>query len=339
MLIPALEYLKKECPDLKLSVLALRKGISLIAERLDFIEEAIELKAEGVSLKEKVASILSLAKKKFDCSFSFFPTNRREYNLLPFLAGIRKRFNFKYDRYFFKTLSFLNTERIKAEKNLHDLEQNFILLEKILSLSHCRDQSMPVIPIEDAEQNWAKEEVKRLNPENKKIIGIHPGSSAENDMDAKRWMVEYFAELTRMISKEKDVIFFVFGGPEENKLKEELVELAGEKVLPIITKTFFQAAGIIADGDMFISNDSGLMHVATSFRVPTAALFGPTDHIRTAPYGDINLVVRHTEKCSPCWTISNVGVREKCAYGNFPCINNLSPAYAFDKIKSMIEKL
>lgn len=51
---------------------------------------------------------------------------------------------------------------------------------------------------------------------------------------------------------------------------------------------------------LFVTNDSGAMHVASALRVPTVAIYGPTDWIATAPSGPISRIVREPVECSPC---------------------------------------
>jgi len=52
--------------------------------------------------------------------------------------------------------------------------------------------------------------------------------------------------------------------------------------------------------NLFLTNDSGLMHVAAAFGIPVVAIFGPTDPDKTAPIGGNARIVRHTVDCSPC---------------------------------------
>jgi heptosyltransferase-2 len=51
---------------------------------------------------------------------------------------------------------------------------------------------------------------------------------------------------------------------------------------------------------VFLTNDSGSMHIAASLGVPTIAIFGATDHIATGPTGPLARVIREPVECSPC---------------------------------------
>jgi heptosyltransferase-2 len=145
-----------------------------------------------------------------------------------------------------------------------------------------------------------------------------------------------FAELARLIQKGNNARFLIFGGSEEKRIKDELQKAIGAASVIVETGSLFETAAVISRCARFISNDSGLMHVAVSTGVKTCGIFGPTDDKRTAPFGREHLVVRGLEDCSPCWTIRNVGKREDCRYSDFRCLENLPAEYVFDKIKGWL---
>lgn len=132
-------------------------------------------------------------------------------------------------------------------------------------------------------------------------LGINPGASYGS---AKRWYPEKFAEVAIALSKQFDIV--IFGGPSEvdiaNDIEIELqknhvnnyINLAGKTNI----KTLCQK---IAGLDLFITGDSGPMHVAAAFKVPTVALFGPTKENETSPwYNPKSIIVKHTIDCAPC---------------------------------------
>lgn len=335
MLLPAIDLLKKERPDLQLTLLALKSGITVLAEKTNYFSNIINVNTVNSSLLEKINLISTLRNSKFDASLSFFPSNRREYNLLPFLAGIKLRIAYNYNLYKYKSLSFLNSNLINVDKNKHDLEQNFSIL-KALSIPFSKKFKMIPFPLTEFELNKGKELAIKENPKNLPIIGIHPGSSAENGMDKKRWSLDSFATLIKKINKNKNFMIFIFGGPEENKLKEKLEKSIGKNCKAIYTMNLFDTASIIKNCKYFLSNDSGLMHIASSLDVSTVGIFGPTSDIRTLPYGPKNTVIRQDKDCAPCWTIDNVGGREGCIYNTYDCLKQLSPDTVFKQLEDFI---
>jgi heptosyltransferase II len=335
LLVPALEHLKQQRPDVGLTLLSLKSGISALAGRFAFIDGIITVDADQKqSLGSKLALLRQLF-RKFDVSISFFPSNRLEYNLLPFIACIPRRLAYGYHTGACRTLSWLNTDHVPVSEEKHDLMQNFSALEK-LGISPPEVVTMPGLPLMDQERAKASEFLRGSSFEGRPLIGLHPGSSAEHHMDRKRWPVERFADLARQIRKDRDARFLVFGGPEEKALKNELQALIGPEARVVENGSFFETAAIIALCSRFISNDSGLMHVATAVGVRTCGIFGPTDDKRTAPFGQGHLVIRGPEDCSPCWTIRNVGKREECLHRDFRCLQGLSAEYVYERIRAWI---
>lgn len=332
LLLPALEHLKKERPDVKLTLLSLKKGLTLLAERFPCFDDIITIDA---AQKQSLVSKLTLLKRlilKFDISLSFFPSNRLEYNLLPLLALVPKRIGYRYYNRGMQTASFLNSIRMPVFENRHDLIQNFTLLEA-LGLSLPKQVRMPEFPLNKNEKEFAENYLAACNLKGSRLIGLHPGSSAEHDMDKKRWPKEQFAALAALINQHADTRFLIFGGPEEKALKAGLAQTIGQAALVPDTRSLFETAALIARCHAFISNDSGLMHVAVACGVKTCGIFGPTADVRTAPFGVVNLVVRGPDECSPCWTIKNVGVREACRYEDFRCLQKLSAETVYRKIR------
>jgi lipopolysaccharide heptosyltransferase II len=133
------------------------------------------------------------------------------------------------------------------------------------------------------------------------VIGISPGAAYGN---AKRWLPERFAESARQLAAASQASVLVFGSPAERALCETVAEplrragidarnLAGETTL----REFIDLAAACR---LFLTNDSGAMHVASALGVPTVAVFGATDDTTTGPTGPLARVVREHAECSPC---------------------------------------
>ena len=130
-------------------------------------------------------------------------------------------------------------------------------------------------------------------------VGISPGAAYGN---AKRWLPERFAEVARSLPPDTAVL--VFGAPSERALCELVAaqlcrshidarNLAGETSLA-------EFIDLAAACRLFLTNDSGAMHVASALGVPTIAVFGATDDATTGPTGPLARVVREHAECSPC---------------------------------------
>ncbi|MGQ9662608.1 MAG: glycosyltransferase family 9 protein [Kiritimatiellia bacterium] len=121
----------------------------------------------------------------------------------------------------------------------------------------------------------------------------------------KNWPVGHFIEVARRLSKECSASLFVIGNGDsvtaarqiESALSGRVVNLAGRSSL-------IETANTLAAMDLVISNDSGPMHMAAALGIPVLALFGPTDPVRTGPFGPQHRVLTADVPCRPCFSRS-----------------------------------
>ncbi len=132
-------------------------------------------------------------------------------------------------------------------------------------------------------------------------LGINPGASYGS---AKRWYPDSFAEVAIALSEKYDIV--IFGGPGEETIAgdiESAIRKAGvENVENLAGKTTItELISRIAGLSWLVTNDSGPMHVASAYQIPTVALFGPTKHNETSqwhnPQGHL---IRKEMDCAPC---------------------------------------
>jgi heptosyltransferase II len=129
-------------------------------------------------------------------------------------------------------------------------------------------------------------------------IGISPGAAYGN---AKRWLPERFAETATAL---RPAAVLLFGAPAERDLCETVAARVGTAVAEIRNlagqTTLGEFIELAAACRLFLTNDSGAMHVASALGVPTVAVFGATDDTTTGPTGPLARVVREHAECSPC---------------------------------------
>lgn len=328
---PTFSAIKKALPNCELNLLALRKGLSAFTQSDPLFNRVLIAEpSEFRSVSRKFRFIREIRSLGCDTAISFFPSNRLEYNMLLFLSGAQRRIAFRYQLKQFASASFLANYHIEAKDGLHDVSQNLRVLEAL----GAKAPDHLVFPklFDAADMAEASKWLEQRGLNGKMLIGMHPGSSAEHGMVAKRWPEMHFAELGKRLVQEYNAVILVFGGPEENPIKRTVAYLCGKETYSVEDISLRQSAALISQCRFFVSNDSGLMHVAALSGVPTAGIFGPTDDTRTAPWGSGHLVLRNAD-CSPCWTISNVGVRKNCGYKAYRCIKELSVDEVFERIR------
>jgi heptosyltransferase-2 len=130
------------------------------------------------------------------------------------------------------------------------------------------------------------------------LVGIAPSASYG---PAKMWYPERFAAVADRLIEEFSATVILFGSKEDREradlvkgsAKKPLINVAGETGLN-------DAISLIARCDLFISNDSGLMHLAGALDIPLVAIFGSTNPLTTSPVGKKSIVIHSDADCSPC---------------------------------------
>jgi heptosyltransferase-2 len=163
----------------------------------------------------------------------------------------------------------------------------------------------------------------------KPTLGINAGATYGS---AKRWYPERFAEVAAEFCKEYDII--IFGGPNEvemaNEIESNLMASKVENYINLAGKTNIEElCANIAGCSLFITNDSGPMHVAAAYQVPTVAIFGPTRYNETSQWmNEKSSIVRHEMDCSPC-------MKRECPLKHHDCMKSIMASEVIDAIRKL----
>ena len=130
------------------------------------------------------------------------------------------------------------------------------------------------------------------------VIGVSPGAAFGS---AKRWLPERFAKSADRVAHELGGTVAIFGSNDERDLCASVAaaitapsrNFAGETSLA-------EFVDLAAACRVYLTNDSGAMHIASALGVPTIAIFGATNDATTGPTGPLARVIRHPVECSPC---------------------------------------
>lgn len=163
------------------------------------------------------------------------------------------------------------------------------------------------------------------------VLGINPGATYGS---AKRWYPEKFAQVAHYFSSHYEIL--IFGGPTETEMAGEIETILRDLHVSHVTNlagktTIEQLCGHIAGLDLFVTNDSGPMHVAAAYQIPTVAIFGPTRHLETSQWKNAKSeIVRHDMECSPC-------MKRECPLKHHECMKSISAdevIAALERVKS-----
>ncbi|HSD63876.1 MAG TPA: glycosyltransferase family 9 protein [Ignavibacteriaceae bacterium] len=304
MFTPALELMRNELPDAQIDALVMYKGVREMYDRnpdfnnifyFDFLKE-------GIVNSFKYVSGL---RHKYDASINVYPSNRKEYNLINFLISSEKRVGIKYLRKDSQNLGDLNNVRILENDFTHNVQSNIKLVEKLLGKKF--DEEPPLkFPLIKEDENFALKFISDKGIKNTNIlIGFHPGSAILKNHIKRRWEPEKFAELGKLLIEQKNAKILIFGGPEENDLKANINGLISSSDSFIIDSgNLAESAALMAKCNLFVSNDSSLMHVASALKLKVVAILGPTNPHYIHPWKTEHIIVRLDLDCSPCFIYS-----------------------------------
>ena len=247
-------------------------------------------------LDKKYTSLYKISRDlgNFDAFFSFRSSIRSKF--LKFLISAKNKYQFDKNKY----------------QNRHQVEKYNDFINDSLSIN------LTAGKLQIYGYNIAKSK--------KKILGINPGASYGS---AKRWYPQEFAKVARELSGEYDII--IFGGPGESDIAGDIEQalmdsgVTNYKNLAGNT-TITELINKIANLDLFITGDSGPMHVAAAFQVPTVAIFGPTKDKETSQWmNKKNIIVKKNLDCQPC-------MKRTCPLQHHDCMNLIK---AIDVLKAV----
>jgi heptosyltransferase-2 len=131
------------------------------------------------------------------------------------------------------------------------------------------------------------------------LVGIHPGSGIR--ATARRWPKDRFAEIVKRISTEFGADVILTGSESEAGLVDEILRISATPAHSGAGRfTIKETAALMRKCDLFISNDTGPMHMAAAMGTATIGLFGPNVPSRYAPVGRGAVGIYKGSDCSPC---------------------------------------
>jgi len=170
-----------------------------------------------------------------------------------------------------------------------------------------------------------------VNKKTKPLLGINPGASYG---DAKRWYPDEFADVIGGLHEYYDTL--IFGGPNEVDIAADIEKnlvinrisnyknLAGQtSIAELIEK--------ISKLDLFITGDSGPMHIAASFNISTISIFGPTNDKETSQWMNRNgVILKKNLTCQPC-------MKRTCPLKHHNCMTLIESQDVLQAAKSLVK--
>jgi len=291
MSLPALRALRDRFPDSKIAILA-KPWVADLYRREPFCDEMIPYSATDFSSKWRTAR--QLAERNFDCAILL--QNAFDAAAIAWLARIPERIGYNRDG-----RGVLLTRAVSVPKPGEiPVHERFYYLELLrrAGLLESIPESL-AIRLEGAREarESGRARLRELGIETP-VIGVSPGAAYGS---AKRWLPERFAEAATCVAKELNATIAIFGAPAEREVCAAVAAAVGAPVRNFAGETSLaEFIDLAAACSVYLTNDSGPMHIASALGVPTVAIFGATNDATTGPTGPLARVVREPVECSPC---------------------------------------
>jgi lipopolysaccharide heptosyltransferase II len=325
MTTPAVRAIRRNFPAAHISLLAKPWVAPVFALNPD-IDEVMVYQAGG--RHRSWIGLIRLARdlhsRGFDLAILF--QNAFEAALLSFMAGIPRRMGFTTD-----ARTALLTDRIRSWRPLkkgHLIDYYLGLLNGAGLTLHGRRLTLIISPDERRE---ARCFLEHQGIGEGLLIGLNPGATFGT---AKRWLPDRFVELGRRLIEEQRAHVLIFGGPDEINLGRWLAADIGEGAINLCGKTTLrQAMSLIGQCNLFVTNDSGLMHVAAALEIPQVAVIGPTDPVATGPVNAASRLVIFPEACEfhPC-------MQPHCPVADHRCMTAISVERVMQTALTLLER-
>lgn len=319
---PAIRALKEKFPRLYLSVLANINGAEILKES-PFIDKVF-------IFKKGILNVLFLLKKLrndyFDTVIVFHATDRIVW-LMSCLTGASKIIGSKRHS---KETDFVITHPINVPHNTHAIYARHLLIRELGVES---DLKRIELFIADNERKCIDDFLRGIGiNQNSFIIGFQPGAAKPY----KRWPGKNFIKLGKLLTERslrlapewRNIYIIITGDSSEEKLSQAIakevgcISLAGRLSIR-------ETASLIERCALFITNDTGPMHIAVAVGTPTIALFSATSDENVAPYMSVNNF-RAISKPKPCKECISKACTEAV------CMEQISPEEAFKAVEEQI---
>ncbi|MFZ1731318.1 MAG: glycosyltransferase family 9 protein [Bacteroidota bacterium] len=283
--VPLLRALRATYPAAKIALLArplnseILRGAPwldeiIVYDKAKFLRNPLQVWRFGRALK----------KRSFDLSITPSTVSMSvTSDVLTFLSGARRRIgpgsiNGKknHTSYFYNVQADLDWRQDPTRhQTLRNLDIASILVPERVSIEL-------EIGLSDEEVQRGAESIARKQGEPGLVVGFHPGAAKLPN----RWDALRFAELANRCAEIFGAFIVITAGPNDDEPLSEMILNMPNNSLVLHNEPIRQVAAVIRNCDVYVTNDTGMMHVSAGVGTPTLSLFGPTDPLQWAPPGD-----------------------------------------------------
>lgn len=308
------KLIKQNDPDAMIDVLAPAWTFSILS-RMSEVRQAIALPfAHGeLNLRGRYLLAKQLRAEQYDQAIVL--PNSLKSALIPWLAGIPKRTGWLGEcRY-----GLLNDARRLDKKRYPLMIEQFMALGLDAHAALPAEYPKPSFQVTETSQTATLTKLKitcRAAP----VLAICAGAEFG---PAKRWPEEYYAQIANQKLADGWQVW-LFGSPKDKPVTDKIMALTENRCENIAGKAeLAETIDLLSLVSGVVTNDSGLMHIASALNKPLVALYGSTSPAFTPPLGTMATILQEKLACQPCF-------ERTCPLKHFRCMRDLTPNRVID---------
>jgi len=337
--LPTLKAMRREFKDARVDLLVLPNGSKALFSGRGLVDEVYEFPRQKWAAGrgglrgqvELLKAVGKVRKRGYDiCIWPYGATTIKK-QVLTTLMGARLNIMHKGERFM--------GDRAVASKNRlvdylplsHGVERNFELLKEF-GIRLTEEEKELIFPLSAEEVAFGDSYLRPFKE--RRLVGFHPGGNVAYN-NQRQWEPAKYAGLADKISDKIGSHSFFFGSESEREMLEDVTRNMKSSVTLVTEFTLDKVASVINGLDIFVGNNSALIHQASSLGVKTVAINGPTDYHHTGPWGRDTHLVRLDIPCSPCYNY-NAGQRKEC--DDNICLKQLSVEDVFKVLDDILKE-
>ena len=322
MSLPAMRAIRRAYPDAHLTIL-IKKELTSFFDGANWLDEVLPYSvARGFGgLNDRLKIVGEIRSRHFD--LAVLMPNSFESALWVTAAGIPRRAGYAVD-----ARGALLTHKAGVPRDAlegHQVRYWLAMIRETLGLEGEAGEVAisPAAGHLATMRDWLGTHRRRPDAP---LIAIAPAAAYG---PAKEWRAAQFAALIDALSERIGAECVLVGAPSERAKCEEVASLSATGAMVSAGHTSIgELIAMLSMSSAFIGNDSGCMHLAGALGIPTVAIFGSTNPIRTGPSKTNSRVIWHHLECSPC-------LARTCRFGHYNCLREVQPGEALEALSSL----
>ncbi len=291
---PFLHELRANLPDAQIDCFVLWKASADLLEGNPNVDRVIQKNLVKEGSFKALRFVIGLRKNGYDASINVHTQGRIHYRLVARLIDATQRYSHAYENHGVAD-RLLVQHQIPQDYSVHSIENN----NRLLPLMGLKPQFKAhgyEIHLSEPEKVWAGNYLSEHRLKGSQILGVHVGSGGTKNLALKRWPLESYIALFRLlVARRPNLKLLLFGGPEEQQAHRSIREAIGSgNILFPETPNLRQAGALIAKCSAFLSVDTALMHLAAAVKVRKQIVIeAPTLNPTNIPPRPDTIIVRN----------------------------------------------